>query len=146
MKKFLLVAVLLTMVMVIPSMVMASLVINRVDGYFSGNGGEFTLYNGAPSNGSYSGSPTQTRDLIQTGSFQTFCLETDEYVNMGGTYNYNYSGAAVLGGSNSNTSDTLSKGTAWLLFPVRSGNSVWLQLWFWTGNFGRGTSKCDLGS
>ena len=55
--------------------------ITRVGGYYTGKGGEFTLY--GPdlllSNSAYS---SLTSDVHQnyTGSFQTFCVETSEYV------------------------------------------------------------------
>lgn len=59
----------------------------QTGGYATGAGGEFTLFSyiatGSPglllSNSAYS---TETRDVGgKTGSFQTFCMEEDEYIN-----------------------------------------------------------------
>lgn len=85
-----------------------SVMVDRVDGYFSGSGGEFTLTFSSASSllstGGYSAAPTQTKNVYVnpgTGamydpygstaqywdgptpdrSFQTFCLETNEYVS-----------------------------------------------------------------
>ena len=114
MKKFLLVAVLLSMVMVIPSMVMAAQVKVNWDysKYSSYPGGEFTLSGAtAPSNGSYGAS---TSNFIVSGSFQTFCLETDEYVWQNGVYDYTGSMSANLGGNGGSSPDPISQGTAFM--------------------------------
>jgi len=54
---------------------------NRISGYYSGNGGEFTLYPRQGfqylSNAAYAGS---TRNKKWDNSFQTFCVETKEFV------------------------------------------------------------------
>jgi hypothetical protein len=117
MRKILLVlSILLVMT---PSMAMASLVIDRVSGYYSGNGGEFTLYNGAPSNGSYN---TKTKNIGWNESFQTFCLETAEFINPGGTYNFsiNLENKAVYGGAGP-LGDQISVGTSWLYSQFAKG-------------------------
>jgi len=112
--------VLLIVMFMVPATVMASLVVNREPGYYSGNGGEFTLSGGAPSNMSYADS---TKNIGSWGpSFQTFCLETDEYVSLpNGTYNYALNSMALRGGTNTDAGDPLSKGAAWLYSQFAKG-------------------------
>lgn len=76
----------------------------------TGPGGEFTL--------------TVTAGLTEVVTdaqhkFQTFCLETGEYINFGGTYNANVNYKAVLGRTAS-SGDPLSWGTAWLYSQFRA--------------------------
>jgi hypothetical protein len=56
-------------------------------------------------------------------TFQTFCLEKDEFLSLGGTYTTNdsFTQTAVLGGNNTNSGDTISKQTAWLYLNFRNG-------------------------
>jgi hypothetical protein len=99
----------------------------------TGQGGEFTL---TPSTTPTSLNPLGvtldyagvTRNIGQSGSFQTFCIEENEYI-----YPYNrpaqgtLSDAAIYGGvggrvgSPGNTYDPLSVGTAWLYKQFAEG-------------------------
>jgi hypothetical protein len=117
------------MVFVIAPMVMADQVmVYRVSGYYSGNGGEFTLQiinnNAAPDlNSNWALYSSNTRDIgTNVPSFQTFCVETDEYVNVpGGPYNVVLNNSAVTGGSGGPSPDPLSVGAAWLYHEFQLG-------------------------
>lgn len=72
------------------------------------------------------------------GSFQTFCLNSQVFVQTPGTYNYNISDTVVPGAI---TPDPITIGTAWLYSQFRDGslvgytdtsaNNVLLQQAFW---------------
>ena len=117
------------MVLVMAPMVMADQVmVYRVSGYYSGNGGEFTLQiinnDAAPDlNSNWALYSSSTRDIgSHDPSFQTFCVETDEYVNVpGGPYNVVLNNSAVAGGSGGPSPDPLSVGTAWLYHEFQLG-------------------------
>jgi hypothetical protein len=79
--------------------------------YEAGNGGEFTLLPTGLGIGSYD--QIKTSNIVQSGTFQTFCLETGEYISIGNTYNYVASNAATWGGVGPG-GDTISQGTAYL--------------------------------
>jgi hypothetical protein len=90
--------------------------VTRMSGYYSGNGGEFTL------------SPNQDlKDVTaETGPFQTFCIEKQEYIGIGGTYDVMVSTEAIGGGTNNGPNgplggDPLDPMTAWLYTQFRSG-------------------------
>lgn len=58
------------------------------------------------------------------GTFQSFCIETNEYINWGRTYNVTFSNGAYDGGSGGqlvNGADPISKGTAWLYSQFATG-------------------------
>jgi len=83
--------------------------IDRLGGYYSGNGGEFTV-TVVSGLGTLVGSP-----------FQTFCLESGEYVNIPGYgYNVNLNSKAINGGVGP-AGDPISIGTAWLYSQFRGG-------------------------
>jgi len=70
-------------------------------------GGEFTIYN-----------------INQDVSFKSFCLERNEYVSIGGTYQVaGISGSAVMGGVGGavDGADPLSGKTAWLFYNFTMG-------------------------
>lgn len=128
-------------------------------GYASGSGGEFTIYSAPPpgpgltlSNLYYS---TDTKDVYMMGSFQTFCVEMDEYINpnpsdiyvseswvdgsMPGSHAYG-------GGKNTDSGDNLDPLTAYLYTqfakgvlsdyvytpgPLREDSAVALQTVIW---------------
>lgn len=73
----------------------------------NGPGGEFTV------------TVTSGLGSITAGSFQSFCIETSEFINFGGNYNANINSAAVKGSQP--VSDPLSVGTAWLYYQFRLG-------------------------
>jgi hypothetical protein len=86
--------------------------VNRVAGYFSGNGGEFTLL---PIGWSWD--PLQYYALstknVLPNTFQSFCVETAEFVSIPGTYTVVLNDRAIMG-QNPPNGDPLSLGTAWL--------------------------------
>lgn len=139
------------MVFVIAPMVRADQVmVYRVSGYYSGNGGEFTLQiinnNAAPDlNSNWALYSSNTRDIgTNVPSFQTFCVETDEYVNVpGGPYNVVLNNSAEAGGSGGPSPDPISKGTAWLYHEFQLGT---LQGYDYTqGPPGSGTRNISAG-
>jgi len=90
--------------------------VTRKSGYYSGNGGEFTL------------SPNQDLENItaETGPFQTFCIEKQEYIGLGGTYDVIVSTEAIGGGINNGPDgplggDPLDPMTAYLYTQFRAG-------------------------
>lgn len=92
----------------------------RVAGYYSGQGGEFTVYSytGIIDNDAYAaavkniGSPDPT--------FQTFCLELNEYADTNPMH-YTVNSSAVAGGVGGPKPDPISVGTAWLYKQFVSG-------------------------
>jgi hypothetical protein len=93
--------------------------VTRTAGYYSGNGGEFTL------------SPNQElKDITaETGPFQTFCIEKREYIGVGGTYDVKVSTEAIGGGINNGPNgplggDPLDPMTAYLYTQFRAGTLV----------------------
>ncbi len=88
--------------------------------YASGVGGEFTFtVNGGSLDISHYS--TLTSNIGATPSFQTFCLEANEYIQQGYTYNVALSDSAVLGGITGGPSDPISVGTAWLYSQFATG-------------------------
>jgi hypothetical protein len=90
--------------------------VNRMNGYYSGSGGEFTL--------------TPSQELknitVETGPFQTFCIEKQEYIGIGGTYDVMVSTEAIGGGINNGPNgplggDPLDPMTAYLYTKFRAG-------------------------
>lgn len=112
-------------------------VVDRVDGYRSGSGGEFTLSTASLSTYQYS---DKTKNIYinsgtsagtMTASFQTFCVETNENVSPPGdviektTVNEYWNGSlqsdAVLGGSGGGTPDPIDPKTAYLYTQFATG-------------------------
>lgn len=97
----------------------------RLAGYYSGNGGEFTVY-GFGSSLSNAGYGAQTRDQDPAGDpvtapgFQTFCIEFNEFTGGDPTY-FKVNSAAVEGGVSGGNPDPISKGTAWLYSQFAAG-------------------------
>ena len=71
-----------------------------------------------------------------TPSFQTFCLETDEFTGDNPT-NFLVSDEAVLGGSGGPSPDPISNGTAWLYARFATGS---LAGYVYTAGVGRAAS------
>ena len=69
-----------------------------------GSGGEFKIM---VTSGEIPGNPVGS-------SFQTFCVETDEFISFGTTYYVQISTNAILGGANVQSPDPLDPRTAWL--------------------------------
>jgi hypothetical protein len=108
-----------------PRVMADTVTVYQVNGYYSGNGGEFTLKiknnNLSPDLNSLWGLySSNTRDIgTHDPSFQSFCLETHEYVSIGSTYHVTISDRAINGGVGPQ-GDPVSKGTAWLYHQFQS--------------------------
>lgn len=76
----------------------ASTTLNWADGNHSASGGEFKLVTDS------------------NGTFNSFCIEHNEFVSLGGTYTYSISGGAIAGGYTGATAgtDPISIGSAYL--------------------------------
>lgn len=92
------------------------------------NGGEFTVGSSTDLGGvsaAYNASKqTGWWDSTHTlFSFESFCLELDEYFTPGGTYSatINPDNKAMNGGNNTNSGDKISVGTAWLYERFAAG-------------------------
>ena len=120
-----------TMMAVAPKVMGDTVTVYQVNGYSSGDGGEFTLRinnnNLSPDLnilwGLYS---SNTRNIgNHDPSFQSFCLEKHEYVNLGSTYNAVINDRALGGGTdrgnNTPGNDPLSVGTAYLYHEFQLG-------------------------
>lgn len=88
--------------------------------YQAGNGGEFKAVT------------TPSLGKINLGTFQTFCIELNEHLSFGGTYNYRINSGAVAGGTSETVAldpntglsmDNISAGTAYLYANYRAGNA-----------------------
>jgi hypothetical protein len=130
MKKFFLIEAILISIfmgMMMAPLVMADTVtIYQVNGYSSGSGGEFTLKindnNLSPDlNSPWGLYSSNTRDIgNHDPSFQSFCLEKHEYVDMGIEYNIVINNRAINGGVGPQ-GDPISKGTAYLYHEFQLG-------------------------
>ena len=124
MKKVIILSVL--MVFMMASMVMADTVtMRRVNGYWTGSGGEFTVQineSGTPDlNWVLPLYDSSTKGKGYTDSFQSFCVEKNEYISINSTYNFNISNAAVAGGIGGGSPDPLSVGAAYLYYQFSQG-------------------------
>jgi len=110
--------------------------VTRERGCYSGNGGEFTL------------SPNQElKDITaETGPFPSFCVEKQEYIGVGGTYDVMVSTEAIGGGINSGPNgplngDPLASMTGFLYSQFRAGT---LAGYNYTAGSGRSASAGAL--
>ncbi len=114
--------------------------VNRIPGYFSGNGGEFTI---TPSGnlcwGNY-GELTHNQRGAPLPNFQSFCLETQERVTLGQAYVAGLNTKAIKGGVGPQ-GDPISIGTAWLYQLFATGT---LPGYDYTPGLGRMSSAGDL--
>lgn len=110
--------------------------VSRKSGYYSGNGGEFTL--------------TPNQELMditaEIGAFQTFCTEKQEHIGIGGTYDVMVSTEAIGGGINKGPNgplggDPLDPMTAYLYTQFRRGI---LSAYNYTAGSGRAASAGAL--
>jgi hypothetical protein len=116
---------------------------NRMSGYYTGSGGEFTLYDTVTTNLLLSNSAyDSTTSGLLSGhpeSFQTFCLEADENATNpmsiwvseasvnetnGTAGTYGSGSHAWGGGTNTNNGDNLNPFTAWLYTQFATGNLI----------------------
>ena len=79
--------------------------------YQAGSGGEFTIN---VTSGEIPGNPVGS-------SFQSFCIETDEFISFGNTYYVEISANAIQGGSGGPEPDPLDPKTAWLYNEFLNG-------------------------
>ena len=88
--------------------------------YAAGSGGEFTLLvvEGFGLNGY---NDPLTKNVLQQGTFQTFCLELHEYMYTNTTFNAVKNTNAVKGGVLDPAGDPLSLGTGWLYSQFAAG-------------------------
>jgi hypothetical protein len=132
----------LAIMVLAPQLSADTVYLNRINGYYSGNGGEFSL---TPSSGlawvlsSYDSSTLYVYPDT-TVAFQTFCVEDQEYVNVPGTYTAIINDRAMMGGNPPN-GDPLSVGTAWLYHLFQSQQ---LTNYDWTPGAGRAVSAALL--
>jgi hypothetical protein len=102
--------------------------VNGYGPYQRSSGGEFTLL---PSSdlgvnlAAYS-SVLKTKDAlgIGTGTFQTFCLEHNEFIERNTTYQATIDNVAMAGGRGGLSPDPLSLGAAWLYREFAAGTLV----------------------
>lgn len=127
MKKIVIIGCFLMVFIFATTAIADTITIRRINGYYTGNGGEFTLQ--VNDNGSspdlnwvlpfYHGN---TKDIgNHDPSFQSFCVEYSETINIGGTYNFTINDRAINGGVGSG-GDPISVGTAWLYFQFAKGS------------------------
>lgn len=88
-----------------------TLTADRVAGYYSGVGGEFTIF-GTGYEFGYDVKATAVKSGVR--GFQSFCLERNETITVPGAYNYTQNDFAMLGGYGGGNPDPLSIGTAYL--------------------------------
>ena len=104
-----------------PTLLADQITITRVSGYFSGSGGEFTItpIGWSPAWNAYVEDVTKNVSTT-TNTFQTFCVERYEYVNVDSNYHVTFSDNAIRGGVGPN-GDPLSVGAAWLYYEFAKG-------------------------
>jgi hypothetical protein len=126
MKKLFFVTCFLMVFMIVPMVMADTVTVNRITGYFTGNGGEFTLFPSAGLQWVLSDYVQGVTKNIVAGAgpnFQSFCVETTEYVNVpGGPYQAVLNNGAIFGDGGGNGSfDPLSVGVAWLYHQFQLG-------------------------
>ena len=94
--------------------------IDRVEGYHpvGSLGGEFSIF-GTGLEANYAAVATASKGG-NTG-FQSFCLEFNEAINLGGQYDYTIGTGAIMGGVAGGNPDPLGIGTAWLYQQFATG-------------------------
>ncbi len=136
MSKIRLSALLACLVMAGSALATPSATVTQMSGYYSGQGGEFTL---APN--------TELAILLgNSGPFQSFCLERSEYAIPGTTYDAVLNTEALLGGLNNGPAgpgggDPLDPRTAYLYWNFRAGT---LSGYNYVSGAGRSTSAGAL--
>jgi len=123
MKKIWIAVAMMTLLVFVGSGWATEITIDRVAGHFAGSGGEFNIAGfGAATNSLYAPQVLVNNRFGNQG-FETFCLEHDEYVSIPGTYDatINPFNQADGGGVNTNSGDTISRGTAYLYSLFSAG-------------------------
>lgn len=130
MKKFRLVASFLIlgfMLVAVPAMAAEVWTVGGTSGYGlyqTGSGGEFTWAVSSFPAGILDNYAANTKGVFQqTPTFQSFCLESNEFINSGVHYNAAFSYGAILGGKTGATNgvDLISNGTAYLYSQFATG-------------------------
>lgn len=117
---FLLVSILMVLV-VTPNVQAATVTVNRVAGYFSGNGGEFSVFPLTGLSGVLDFYDPLTKNIVPGApNYQSFCMELSEFISFGPTYNAVVNDRAIWG-SVGLVGDPLSAGVAWLYNEFRLG-------------------------
>ena len=129
------------MLMTSPAALSSVLTMQKVDGYYSGSGGEFTL-SGTDLAGFRMYYASDAKDAGPWDpSIQSFGLEANEAVSAGSSYTYQLNTAAVAGGVAGGSPDPLSVGTAYLYFMFTQGT---LGGYDYTAGSGREASAAAL--
>ncbi len=119
--------------------------VDRISGYYTANGGEFTLTPSADFSwilDSYT--PFSLYQYASSGliGFETFCIEMDEYISPGSTYNAEISEeGAIDGGLDGGDPDPVSIGAAYLYNNFVLGS---LTGYDYTAGTGRSASAGQL--
>ncbi|MGZ3797643.1 MAG: PEP-CTERM sorting domain-containing protein [Pseudobdellovibrionaceae bacterium] len=120
--KAIFICIMVGMMTAAPKVMADTVTVYRVGGYYSGDGGEFTLTPTGSLAGYVNLYHTYTKNIEgYDPSFQSFCLEKNEYVAMGATYNVIINDKAVSGGVGGPHPDPISKGTAYLYDQFQQG-------------------------
>lgn len=96
----------------------------RADTLYIGDSAERIGSGGAFHVTSYSGSLAPVSSLItgvDGGQFNTFCIEKDEFISLGGEYAYSVGSAAIHGGAGGPDPDPLDSVTAKLFYAYWTG-------------------------
>jgi len=137
MKKQLLAAALVTLLLCVSAFAAPTALVQRFAGYYSGDGGEFTLTPSADWNWVMGGYDDSTK--VGNG-FQSFCLEHSELIKVGATYDIAFNNNAINGGVGP-AGDPLSIGSAWLYHNFQKQT---LDDYEWTPGVGRVASAAAL--
>jgi hypothetical protein len=90
--------------------------------YSTNGGGEFTVFpEGSTLPGFVGLYDPKTSNIGRHGTFQTFCIEGNEFISRGTTYNAVLNTSAVAGGYAGGNPDPISRGTAYLYYQFASG-------------------------
>lgn len=121
MKKFIIVLMLLGTLAFMPHAptFAGQITITRITGYFQDNfnGGEFNI---TPDESLQWALNNYSAFAKVDGGFESFCLEQNEYVSLGASYEYKITAGAIRGGV-TNSFDEISVGTAWLYKQFAAG-------------------------
>jgi hypothetical protein len=148
-KSFLIKAILTSFLMVFivfiatPEVMSETITVDSVDGYYIGDGGEFTLYPSLGLQGVLGGYVQGVTKNIGAGApnFESFCVEYHEDVNPnGGRYTAVLNNKAINGGVGPG-GDPISKGTAYLYDQFQKGE---LSGYNYTPGDGRSFSAGEL--
>lgn len=142
--RLVLVSCFLIVFMMAPQVMGDTVKVDRIAGYFSGSGGEFTLF---PSAGlqwvlnAYVEGETKNIKQPPPVNFQSFCIERNEVISIGGTYTAVINTVAIAGGLGGPKPDPISVGVAYLYYQFIKGT---LAGYDYDEAAGRGASAGEL--